>query len=219
MKKTEVTVAVLDFDETLSGPFGALSVETAGRIRRLLEKHSLTPIIVSGRPMHFLAEKARLIGCSNYVGENGNAIRAGRGRDEYLEDGSGIVRLFDPKRYEVKKSIVEFPAALRTEAKRILDGAGVRYRMEDNNGSVMAMPPNTSKVRGLGWLLARTGASFRDVIAFGNGENDIGFMKKSRISVAVANAAQAVKDAADYVASESYGEGIISFLEGAVRNE
>ena len=215
MKKLDLSVAILDFDETLSEPFGVLRADTASRVKRLLRKLSLIPVIVSGRPMSFLRPEARHIGCTRYVGENGNAVHAG-GKDKYLEDGSAIVSLFSPRRYEVKKSMVEFPGKMLPAAKRLLERAGAEYCMEWNNGRVMIMPPNTSKLRGLEFLFGRTGFSFSDAIAFGNGENDIGFMKKSRISVAVSNALPQVKRQADFVSGRPYGEGVIRFLEAAL---
>ncbi len=211
-----IKALVSDFDETLSEPYGVLPDDLARELIEAIASAHLTLIIVSGRPLDFLSTKAEKLGCSDYVAENGNIVVSKECGVRILSSGAEITPLFDPVVYEVKQTIVEFPQKLEGEAFQILEDAGVDYCIERNNGRTMVMPPDTSKINGLRVLLDDLGIKLDEVIAFGDGENDISFMREAKVSVAVANAHQGVKDVADYVSGKPYGGGVLEFLMGCV---
>lgn len=70
------------------------------------------------------------------------------------------------------------------------------------------MPPHISKEKSLSKLLIKLNLSFDDVLAIGNGNNDIGFLKAARKGVAVANANSQVRKASDEITKRWYFSGV-----------
>jgi Cof subfamily protein (haloacid dehalogenase superfamily) len=71
-----------------------------------------------------------------------------------------------------------------------------------------ALPLGTSKGAGLKWLLDDMGISMEHVMAIGDGENDIEMLEMAGIGVAMGNAPENVKRAADYVTANNDEDGI-----------
>ena len=70
------------------------------------------------------------------------------------------------------------------------------------------IPQSDGKADGIRATLKRYGLSREEVIAFGDGENDISMLKLAGIGVAMGNAEEIVKAAADYVTAPVQEEGI-----------
>ncbi len=70
-----------------------------------------------------------------------------------------------------------------------------------------------SKATALAWLCDRLGIEPREVIAFGDGENDKEMLEFAGIGVAMGNAHPACKAAADAVAGTCAEDGVAEFLE------
>ena len=62
-------------------------------------------------------------------------------------------------------------------------------------------------------LLERLGLEREDVIACGDGLNDLSMIKYAGLGVAMGNAQQAVKDAADIVTLTNDEDGIVPVIE------
>lgn len=60
------------------------------------------------------------------------------------------------------------------------------------------------------------GCAFSDIVAFGDDYNDIGMLRECGISVAVANALNEAKTAANYVCDSNDNDGVARWLEGYV---
>jgi Cof subfamily protein (haloacid dehalogenase superfamily) len=76
-----------------------------------------------------------------------------------------------------------------------------------------ALPLGTSKGAGLEWLLDDIGISMEHVMAVGDGENDIEMLEMAAIGVAMGNAPENVKRAADYVTANNDEDGIPQAIE------
>ena len=74
---------------------------------------------------------------------------------------------------------------------------------------VEARPAGTSKWRGIQEAARRLGFEPADVIAFGDGANDVDMLRGASVGVAVGGAPDAVKDAADFVADDIESGGIL----------
>jgi Cof subfamily protein (haloacid dehalogenase superfamily) len=73
--------------------------------------------------------------------------------------------------------------------------------------------PGVTKAAGLEFLGERLGFSAEQVVAFGDGENDVELMDWAGYAVAVGNAHERVKAAADWVGPEAAEEGVALVLE------
>ena len=71
----------------------------------------------------------------------------------------------------------------------------------------------SSKAEGLECMLRHFGISPQEVIAFGDGANDIEMLNFANIGVAMGNAAEPVKQQADYVTTSVDDEGILHALK------
>jgi hydroxymethylpyrimidine pyrophosphatase-like HAD family hydrolase len=82
-----------------------------------------------------------------------------------------------------------------------------------NKGSAMALPSDVTKASGLRPALEALGVSPEATIAVGDAENDLVFLRCCGFAVAVANALQTVKDAADLVTAGARGVGVAELIE------
>lgn len=69
------------------------------------------------------------------------------------------------------------------------------------------------KARSLETILNRLGVSMDNVIAFGDGMNDLTLLQSAKIGVAMENSSQTLKDFADYVTDSNDNDGIVTALE------
>lgn len=78
-------------------------------------------------------------------------------------------------------------------------------------------PPNVDKAESLKKLLTYLGASRDELIVCGDGFNDISMIQYAGLGVAMANAQQVVKEAADYITIKSNEEdGIVEVVENFI---
>lgn len=75
------------------------------------------------------------------------------------------------------------------------------------------LPPGASKGNGLSHLLELIDMPKENVIAFGDGENDIGMLQLAGIGVAMGNSKPEVQKAANYVTASNDHDGIAEALE------
>ena len=76
---------------------------------------------------------------------------------------------------------------------------GLDLQIIFNKGAVMVLPNGINKASGLAAALEDLGLSAHNVVATGDAENDLAFMRTCGCAVAVGNALPAVKEAADLV--------------------
>lgn len=75
------------------------------------------------------------------------------------------------------------------------------------------LPSNVSKQRGVEILLRHLKLTHRDVVAFGDGDNDYEMIKSSGLGIAMGNASEKVKQVADYITEEVGDDGIFKALK------
>jgi len=81
-----------------------------------------------------------------------------------------------------------------------------------DSGGVDVIAKGGGKVAGIQRFLERSGIKREEIIAFGDGENDLEMLQFAGIGVAMGNAEAAVKQAADYVTASVDDEGIAKAL-------
>lgn len=79
--------------------------------------------------------------------------------------------------------------------------------------------PGVDKGEGLLKLGEILGISREEIMACGDGENDLAMIQKAGVGVAMANAVNVVRDAADYVTASNQDEGVAKAIERFVFGE
>ncbi len=96
---------------------------------------------------------------------------------------------------------------------------GLELQVIFNKGAVMILPAGVNKASGLLAALKLMHISPHNVVGVGDAENDHAFLRLSEMSVAVANALQAVKDTADLITEGDHGHGVCQLMDGLVKND
>lgn len=82
-----------------------------------------------------------------------------------------------------------------------------------SNQAVELGPPGCNKASGVRDLAGLMGISMEEIMACGDFNNDMEMIREAGIGVAVANANDSLKQAADYTAKASYAFGVIEAAE------
>lgn len=150
-------------------------------------------------------------------------IVAGRPRDEYMEREAWINQI--PIR-DVENFVeyVDFPIikclftappdrapALERELAAKFVGRMSIYRSEPY--FIEAMPLHVDKAASLQRLLEHLRMNVKDVIACGDGYNDVSMIRFAGLGVAMANAYDAVKAEADYITRSNDEDGVAHVIE------
>jgi hypothetical protein len=117
-----------------------------------------------------------------------------------------------------------FPGRVVTITKRhheagvrsLLESDGLAFDCFPNRPAVMIVPRGASKATGLAVGLERLGIRPEEVIAVGDDENDLAMFGAVGLRVAVGNAVEAVKGAAEVVLDAPNGEGVAAFVRDRV---
>ena len=82
-----------------------------------------------------------------------------------------------------------------------------------NAGGVDVIAKGGGKAAGIRQYLDATGIRREETIAFGDGENDLDMLQFAGIGVAMGNAEDAVKEAADYITDSVDDDGVVTALK------
>lgn len=86
----------------------------------------------------------------------------------------------------------------------------LRYSLEY---ALEILNPEMDKSEGLKLIMKLCGIKKEEVIAIGDGENDIGMLKQAALGIAVANACEPLKKIADYVTLSNIEDGVAHAIE------
>ncbi len=214
-----VLAVAVDIDGTITHRDRSISCRAVKALRRLE-----VPVILStGNISCFARTAAKLIGVSDMViCENGGVVRFDYdGEDIVLGDKKKCLRAADKlAEYfdlefldeEYRKSEVcvrrTFPA---DRAREILKGMGVK--LLDSGYAYHIVDENVSKGKALVYMAREIGIDVKDFAAIGDSENDVEMIEVAGIGIAVANADEKLKAAADVIVSGSDGEGVEQALK------
>jgi hydroxymethylpyrimidine pyrophosphatase-like HAD family hydrolase len=101
----------------------------------------------------------------------------------------------------------------------IIRELGLDLQVIFNKGAVMVLPSGVNKGTGLKAALDELCISPHNVVAAGDAENDLAFMRVAACSVAVGNALPSVKERADVVLSASHGAGVEQVIEQMIADD
>ncbi|HUU11244.1 MAG TPA: HAD family hydrolase [Phycisphaerae bacterium] len=106
--------------------------------------------------------------------------------------------------------------AYEGEVRDVVAGNGLGLDLYCNRFAVMIVPRGTSKATGLRAALERLSVLPEETIALGDDENDLALFEAAGLRVAVGNAIDPIKAAADVVLDRPNGEGVAAFLRDRV---
>lgn len=160
---------------------------------------------------------------ANILSYDGDIVVSETPEDEYLRLEAGINKM------EVKK-ISSFPDYFKAPViKAILLGNGdllaeLEIKLNELLGNKLnifrsepffleVMPKDIDKAAGLKALEKLTGIPVNEMVACGDGYNDITMIKAAGAGVAMENARQEVKEAADFIAGSNNDDGLLIAIE------
>lgn len=111
----------------------------------------------------------------------------------------------------------EYVPILMADIERLHQGAAAAT--SSGHGSVDLIVPGLHKAHGLQLLAQRWGIENHEVLAFGDGGNDLEMLVQSGYSFAMDNAPQRVKQAACYQAPSNNEEGVLQVIEQMLAGE
>ncbi len=231
-------ILVLDIDGTITDDERRVDCNVIEVIRGL----DMPIILATGNMVCFASTTARLIGTNGIViAENGGVVKTSfDGREYVLGDIMRCQRAFDLLKTHFKmhqfKELVELQSlrdfniekldseyrkteiAVRRNfnldmARDILDGANLGVNIVDSGFAVHIKDKRIDKGTGLKKVVELLGWSTEDVIAIGDSENDVELLQTAGLGIAVGNADQKLKTAADFVMEGEYGAGVIEAVE------
>jgi hydroxymethylpyrimidine pyrophosphatase-like HAD family hydrolase len=212
-----ISVIATDFDGTISE--GDQLAPEAGRVLRRWRETGRIAVLVSGRSFEFLRdlqEGAQVFDL--IVAENGAVLYNPHTDEMRLPFGEVPDDLVDTlaqlgiplwRGIAIAGTTLPYDDAVWVASREL----GLAVHVETNRNEVMLLPPGASKGAGLLHLLQNEGLSPRNLLAFGDAENDRSLLQAAEVKVAVANAVEGVKAIADHVTPEVGPGGVANFIE------
>ena len=160
------------------------------------------------------------IGLVTYEEKN---VVTGTRHDEYMELEARINKVpikdvdnfTDYVDFDINKCLFSAPGDIaegyERELKEMLDENASVYRSEPF--FIEVMPKGVDKAASLEKLLEILEMKVDDMVCCGDGFNDISMIRYAGVGVAMANATEAVKEAADYITLSNDEDGLIPVIE------
>jgi HAD superfamily hydrolase (TIGR01484 family) len=212
-----------DYDGTLASE-GHVEQKTIAALERL-RASGRKLVLVTGRHMPDLSTVfSRFDLFERIVAENGGLLYRPASREEKLLSEPPSERFLALLR---KRRIPFVPgrtvvASWRPYRDAVLEGIrdlGLDLQITLNKDSVMVLPSGVNKATGLAAALVELGISVHNVVAVGDAENDLPFLRAAECGVAVANALPALKEQADLVLNAADGDGVIELIDELISND
>jgi hydroxymethylpyrimidine pyrophosphatase-like HAD family hydrolase len=185
-------------------------------------------ILVTGRELRPLLEifpEARLF--DYIVAENGAVLhRTATRQSEILGQAPPEILLQELRRQHIAplsvgSSIITTMAqhadAARTALRKLK--LHLDYELVSNDEMLFILPPGVDKASGINEALRELGVSRHNLVAIGNGDNDLPLFASAEHAVAVSNSSEAVKHAADRVTAGAYCEGFLELARDLVATD
>ena len=143
--------------------------------------------------------------------------------DEYVLK-EAILNVMETKKVDNFLEAIDFPVAkclIVGEATRLAELEKKMYEvLKDRMGVYRSepyflelVPKGIDKAQSLAVLLEKIGATKEEMIACGDGFNDLSMIKFAGLGVAMANAQEIVREAADYVTLSNEEDGVAAVVE------
>lgn len=217
-----------DVDGTITDGHRRINTAAIACIRDLVDR-GVEVVLASGNTACFMDALSRVIGTSGtFIAENGGVYRIGftgalriegdrseavaayRALEEYYRKKNVTLELFgDQYRFSDVALARTVPPEEVREVMQELD-----VKVLDTGFAIHLQAKGISKGLALRKLAAEIGIPVQEFLAVGDSENDLELIEAAGVGVAVANARDALKAAAGYVAEKGDGDG---FVEAVTR--
>ena len=230
---SKIKAVAVDIDGTITNNNRKICISAIKAIRAI-EAINVPTIIVTGNIFIYGYATSVLIGASGgVVAENGGVIselHEGVSKIKVLGDiekvenaysylKSQIISKYNNK-YELNKvddsdSRLSEIAMYRTIDKEIIKEELKNFDVEiyDTQFALHITDNQVNKGSSLEMIAEKQGFGMDEIMAIGDSENDMEFLANAGFKVAVANADQNLKDIADYVAINKYGDGVLEAIK------
>jgi len=215
-----------DVDGTITDRHRRINTAAIACIRNLVER-GVEVVLASGNTACFMDALSRMIGTSGtFIAENGGVYRIGftgalhiegdrseaiaayKVLEAYYRKKGVTLELFS---YQYRFSDVAFARTVPPEEVReVMRELGVKVL--DTGFAIHLQAKGISKGLALGKLAADMGIPVQEFLAMGDSENDLEMIQVAGVGVAVANARDAVRAAADYVTEKGDGDGFVEAI-------
>jgi len=220
----DTKIIATDIDYTLTDASLRLDTAAVEKIRQL-EERGVRVILISGRNLPTTGSLAQLIGTSGFVvAENGGVIAEYQTPLKILGNMKSARRALRILKQRIGRKVIERPDSrlgMRLssislersfdfdEARRLLRKSRMRVELIDTGVTYILMDPRVSKGEALVRLARLAELDLSRSAAIGDNCNDLSLFEKAGYKIAVANAPMEVKQQADFVCTQSYGQGFL----------
>ncbi|MBI4814508.1 MAG: phosphoglycolate phosphatase [Methanobacterium sp.] len=216
-----IKAVAVDVDGTITDGKRRLCCSAMESIRAV-EECDIPVIIVTGNILPVTKTLSIFIGTSGgLVAENGGVIESSKGRMvlgdirkckeayEFLKTKHHIQKVdFSDQRISEIALYRTLPVKVVKDTLKDFD-----VKIYDTKFALHITDPTVDKGTSLVSVAEDMGILPEEILAVGDSENDLEFLKVAGLKVAVANAAPELKASADYVTQKPYGDGVKEALE------
>lgn len=220
-----IKAIALDIDGTITDHTRKVCISAIEAIRKA-ENAGIPVIIVTGNILCFTRAVSVFLGTSGgLVAENGGVILS-QGQMKVLGDIRKAENAYDylKNQSETREKVERVPfsemrvseiALFRNISENIIKDVlnGQDVEIYDTKFALHLTDPMVNKGSSLELVAHEMGIKTKNIMAAGDSENDIDFLKVAGHKVAVANADIELKDSADYVTKKPYGDGVAEAIE------
>jgi hydroxymethylpyrimidine pyrophosphatase-like HAD family hydrolase len=209
---------VTDFDGTLACD-GEVTTQTLVAVQRL-KAAGFQLILATGRQLDELIAIFPAIGLfDRLVAENGALLYQPASRTTQVLGPAANGRMVDTLRDQgvtplfVGRVIIASKQEHEAAIRQAVTASGLPLQVICNKDSVMILPAGVNKASGVDAALHALGVSHQQVVGVGDAENDIAFLVKCGLAVAVGNALPEVKEIAQMITHATHGAGVAELAE------
>lgn len=217
-------VLAVDYDGTLARD-GRVAQESIGALERAAASGRKL-VLVTGRQLDDLvAVFPRIDVFDRVVAENGAALYRPATRETRIlaepppQPFVEALRSRGVAPLSVGNSIVATIHPNETIVLEVIRDLGLELHVIFNKGAVMVLPANVNKASGLMAALEELRLSPHNAVAIGDAENDHAMLSLAEYSVAVANSVPTLRAAADRVAIQPNGGGVVELIDDLLEHD
>lgn len=220
---------VTDVDGTITDRRRRINTEAIEAIRVLVDT-GIEVVLASGNTVCFMDGLCRMIGTDGtIISENGGAYRRGfEGplhipgdqeaaleafevlKDHFAKEGVRLELLSAQDRF----ADVAFARKIDPDAARaVIRDHRLPVLLLDTRFAIHLQDPGVNKGTAIRDLAGEMGLRLDEILAIGDSENDIEMLRAAGVGVAVANALEPTRSAADWVTQEAYGDGFVEAVK------
>jgi phosphoglycolate phosphatase len=222
----KIKALALDVDGTITDETRVICINAIKAIFQV-ENKGIPVIIVTGNILSATKMISILLGTTGgLVAENGGVIES-LGEKKILGNIKECQKAYEFLRTKYNVNKVEFSdqrvseiAIQRSIPEEVLIDTLKNFNVEiyDTKFAIHLTDPMVDKGSSLKILAKDVGIGPHEIMAIGDSENDMEFLKVAGLKIAVQNADEELKAIADYVTHKSYGDGVAEAVNKFIMN-